>query len=181
MDELTQLSIPLPRSLDTRIYISLTIKAKAITLFLTTASADEAGTPTPLGSFVFALPDKYNPTQPLSTPLCTVEPTLELTTRLAKIVAKKTQLPTYVGNSISFANAGLGAPWKRRWRPSNRWPKLSCPSCNPSSRPWAPLALKQSPLRSLRMLLASQPDLSSASNFEVGEQRLVPSASCLIT
>ncbi|KAK3366065.1 hypothetical protein B0T24DRAFT_411568 [Lasiosphaeria ovina] len=108
MDELIQLSIPLPRSLDTRIYLSLTIKTKAITLFLTTASADGAGTPTPLGSFVFALPDKYNPTQPLSTPLCTVEPTLELTTRLAKIVAKKTQLPTYVGNSISFANAGLG-------------------------------------------------------------------------
>jgi len=53
-------------------------------------------------------PQKYNPTQPLSTPLCTVEPTLEFTTRLAKFVAKKTQLPTYVGNSMSFASTGLG-------------------------------------------------------------------------
>jgi len=37
-----------------------------------------------------------------------VEPTLEFTTRLAKLVAKKTRLPAYVGNSISFASAGLG-------------------------------------------------------------------------
>ncbi|KAK5656180.1 hypothetical protein OQA88_4940 [Cercophora sp. LCS_1] len=108
MEESVQLSLPLPRSLDTRIYLRLTIKSKAILLFLTTASADEAGAPTPLGSFVYALPDKYNPAQPLSTPLCTVEPTLEFTTRMAKLIAKKTQLPTYVGNSISFASTGLG-------------------------------------------------------------------------
>ncbi|KAK3370132.1 hypothetical protein B0H63DRAFT_527880 [Podospora didyma] len=108
MDEPIQFSIPLPRSVDTRIYIHLTVKAKSIVVFLTTASGDEAGQPTPLGSFVFALPDRYNPGQPLSTPLCTVEPTLDLTARLAKLVAKKTQLPTYVGNSMSFTNAGLG-------------------------------------------------------------------------
>ena len=40
--------------------------------------------------------------------MSTVEPTIELTTRLAKLVAKKTRLPTYVGNSMSFASAGLG-------------------------------------------------------------------------
>jgi len=51
---------------------------------------------------------RYNPAQPLSTPLCTVEPTLEFTARMAKLVAKKTHLPTYVGNSISFASTGLG-------------------------------------------------------------------------
>jgi hypothetical protein len=105
----------------------LTVKAKAIMLFLTTASMEDAGSPTPLGSFVYALPDvcspshvisqcqllltwtqRYNPSQPLATPLCTVEPTLEFTTRLAKLVARKTQRPTYVGNSISFASTGLG-------------------------------------------------------------------------
>jgi hypothetical protein len=37
-----------------------------------------------------------------------VEPTLEFTTRLAKLLARKTQLPTYVGNSMSFASTGLG-------------------------------------------------------------------------
>ncbi|KAJ4420621.1 hypothetical protein N0V85_000528 [Neurospora sp. IMI 360204] len=108
MDAPIQLSLPLPRSMDTRIYIQLTVKSKAVVLFLTTASAEEATSPTPLGSFVYALPDRYNPTQPLSTPLCTVEPTLEFTTRLAKLITRRTQLPTYVGNSVSFASAGLG-------------------------------------------------------------------------
>lgn len=37
-----------------------------------------------------------------------MEPTLEFTTRLAKLLARRTQLPTYVGNSISFASTGLG-------------------------------------------------------------------------
>src|SRR5690349_14578519 len=126
MEAPIQLSFPLPRSLDARIYLHLTVKAKAIVLFLTTASMEEAGSPTPLGSFVYALPDvrppfdtafwswrltaaqKYNPSQPLATPLCTVEPTIEFTTRLAKLLARRTQRPTYVGNSISFASTGLG-------------------------------------------------------------------------
>lgn len=57
MDAPIQLSFPLPRSLDTRVYLNLTVKSKAIMLFLTSASADEATAPTPLGSFVYALPD----------------------------------------------------------------------------------------------------------------------------
>lgn len=44
----------------------------------------------------------------MSTPLVTVEATVEFTSRLAKLVARKTRRPTYVANSISFANAGLG-------------------------------------------------------------------------
>ncbi|KAK4150390.1 hypothetical protein C8A00DRAFT_37013 [Chaetomidium leptoderma] len=108
MEAPIQVSFPLPRSLDTRIYLHLTVKSKAVVLFFTTASMDDATSPTPLGSFVYALPDKYNPSQPLATPLCTVEPTLEFTTRLAKLLARKTQRPAYVGNSISFASTGLG-------------------------------------------------------------------------
>ena len=37
-----------------------------------------------------------------------MEPTLEFTTRLARLLAKKTRMPVYVGNSISLANTGLG-------------------------------------------------------------------------
>ena len=37
-----------------------------------------------------------------------MEPTLEFTSRLAKLLARKAQLPVYVGNSVSFASAGLG-------------------------------------------------------------------------
>mgnify|MGYP004729797481 CR=1 FL=1 len=52
-----ELSVPLPRSLDTRIYIRLSTKAKSIVLFLTTASQDELAAPVSLGSFVYALPN----------------------------------------------------------------------------------------------------------------------------
>ncbi|KAI1370909.1 hypothetical protein F4677DRAFT_437256 [Hypoxylon crocopeplum] len=108
IDEPVQLSFPLPHSLDTKIHLRLTIKSKVIILFLTTVSADEEDQAVPMGSFVYALPDKYNPSQPLSTTIYSIEATLEFTTRLAKILVKKTQMPVYVGNSISFANTGLG-------------------------------------------------------------------------
>jgi hypothetical protein len=55
--ETFQLSFPLPRSLEARIYVHLTIQAKSVMLFLTTAAADELGTPPRMGSFVYALPD----------------------------------------------------------------------------------------------------------------------------
>lgn len=49
-----------------------------------------------------------NPGQTISTPLFTYESSLEFTTRLAKLLARKTGRPVYVGNSISFASAGMG-------------------------------------------------------------------------
>ena len=49
-----------------------------------------------------------NPGQTLSTPLYTYESSVEFTTRLAKLLARKTGNPIYVGNSISFASAGMG-------------------------------------------------------------------------
>ncbi|KAK4226881.1 hypothetical protein QBC38DRAFT_365472 [Podospora fimiseda] len=106
----TTISIPLPRSIKERIYIHLTHRAKAITIFVTTATPDDAaaGVPTPFGSFVYSLPDRYNPTQPLSTPLCAEEETIEFSTRLAKLVARRTGLPVYVGCSVSFKSTGLG-------------------------------------------------------------------------
>ena len=55
--ETLQFSIPLPRSLDTRIYAHLTVKSKSVLLFLTIATADEASAPASMGSFVYALPN----------------------------------------------------------------------------------------------------------------------------
>lgn len=52
-----QVSIPLPRSLGTRIFIRMTTQAKAILLSLTTASQEELSASRPMGSFVYALPD----------------------------------------------------------------------------------------------------------------------------
>jgi hypothetical protein len=69
MEAPIQLSFPLPRSIDTRVYLNLTVKAKAIMLFLTSASAEEAAAPTPLGSFVYALPDVCTILAPYCLPL----------------------------------------------------------------------------------------------------------------
>ena len=52
---------------------------------------------------------RVNPSaQPLSTPLYTDSSTVDFTTRLAKIIARKSGKPTYVGNSMSFAGQGMG-------------------------------------------------------------------------
>jgi hypothetical protein len=51
---------------------------------------------------------RTNPGQTLSTPLYTYESSIEFTTRLANLLARKTGKAVYVGNSISFASAGLG-------------------------------------------------------------------------
>ncbi|WZH47485.1 uncharacterized protein QYS62_008630 [Fusarium acuminatum] len=107
-----ELSVPLPRSLDTRIYLRLSTKAKSIVLFTTTASQDELAAPVSMGSFIYALPNvstaRFYQAQPLSTTLYSSETSVEFTTRLAKLLARKSQLPVYVTNSISFANAGMG-------------------------------------------------------------------------
>lgn len=52
-----ELSLPLPKSLDTRIYVRLSTETKAIVLSLTTASPDEAASAAPMGSFVYGLPN----------------------------------------------------------------------------------------------------------------------------
>ncbi|KAM0453260.1 hypothetical protein ACHAPV_009054 [Trichoderma viride] len=109
-NEVVQVSIPLPRSLDTRIFIRLATQAKALVLSLTTASQEELGAPRPMGSFVYALPDgqRFNPQQAIATTLFSAESSLEFTTRVAKLVARKTQLPVYVTNSISLESTGMG-------------------------------------------------------------------------
>lgn len=51
---------------------------------------------------------RFNPQQPLATTLFTTEATLEFTTRVARLVARRANLPVYVTNSISFRDAGMG-------------------------------------------------------------------------
>lgn len=55
--QVLEVSIPLPKSLDTRIYIRVATLDKAVMVSLTTASQDEMGATTPMGSMVYALPD----------------------------------------------------------------------------------------------------------------------------
>ncbi|KAL2110587.1 hypothetical protein VUR80DRAFT_961 [Thermomyces stellatus] len=108
MGETVEFSLPLPRALDTRIHAHLTLRDRSITLFLTTAAADDQSVPPSMGSFVYAIPDKFNPAHPISTPLYTQESNLEFATRIAKLLAKKTLLPAYVGSSLDLSNMGMG-------------------------------------------------------------------------
>ncbi|KAJ0149547.1 hypothetical protein CTA2_556 [Colletotrichum tanaceti] len=105
---ITQLSIPLPRSSDTRIHAHLTTKTKAATLFLTSVTQDEQPGPSALGSFVYALPNRLDPAQPISTAIYSVESTLEFTTRMARVLAKRSNLPVYVGCSIALGGSAMG-------------------------------------------------------------------------
>ncbi len=54
------------------------------------------------------LPQRASPFESLSTPLFTHAGTLDFTTRLAKVLARKLRKPVYVGNSLSFTSAGMG-------------------------------------------------------------------------
>jgi hypothetical protein len=121
-----ELSFPLPKAPETRIHLRMTIQATSILLFLTTALNRDVSTAPPLGSFVYALPDvrfpvpfidrriiltfkqRLNTGQTHSTPLYTYESSVEFTTRLAKLLARKAGRPVYIGNSIIFESAGMG-------------------------------------------------------------------------
>jgi len=106
--KLIRLAFPLPKAPRTQIHINLTINKTSILLFLTTVEEENTSAAVPLGSFVYALPDRFNPGQTLSTPLFTYESSVEFTTRMAQLLAKKSGTPAYVGNSMSFTSAGMG-------------------------------------------------------------------------
>ncbi|MCJ1387386.1 hypothetical protein MMC18_000229 [Xylographa bjoerkii] len=51
------------------------------------------------------MPNRLNPLDPLSTALFPVPSSIDFATRVAKIVARKTGRPTYVGCSATFGGA----------------------------------------------------------------------------
>jgi hypothetical protein len=51
---------------------------------------------------------RIHPGQTISTPLYTYEASVDFTTRIARLLARKTGKPVYVGNSMSFSSAGMG-------------------------------------------------------------------------
>ncbi|KAI9783139.1 MAG: hypothetical protein M1816_001590 [Peltula sp. TS41687] len=106
-----ELSFALPRSAETQIHLHVSnLSRRTLLLFLTTTPVGgrSSTSAAPLGSFVYALPDRRNPKEVLATSLYAHESTLDLTTRLARLLVRKFDVPVYVGNSISFATAGLG-------------------------------------------------------------------------
>ena len=118
-------SFPLPRAPQTNIYLQLHNNGPNILIFLTTSTLESTAAVS-MGSLVYAMPNVRlyiaqssassliypyqvaNPSDPLSTPLFTPPGSLDFTTRLAKLLARKLKKPVYVGNSMSFASAGMG-------------------------------------------------------------------------
>ncbi|CAD0106503.1 unnamed protein product, partial [Aureobasidium uvarum] len=86
-----QFSMPLPNAPGSRIHTHLTILATSILLFCTSTTAEFSSSAMPsLGSFVYAMPDVY------------------FADRLAKTLARRTNLPVQVGSSVNFSSAGNG-------------------------------------------------------------------------
>ncbi|KAJ6111122.1 hypothetical protein N7486_003357 [Penicillium sp. IBT 16267x] len=103
-----ELSFPLPKALHTTAHVHLTFLGKCTTVFLTTSTpGDSAGSYKPLGSFVYAMPDRTSPNQTISTIIYTAPSSIEYTTRVAKILARRTGKPIYVGCSIDPNGLGL--------------------------------------------------------------------------
>ncbi|KZM20452.1 uncharacterized protein EKO05_0006917 [Ascochyta rabiei] len=102
-----EVSFPLPKAPRTDINLQLRDNGPNITVFLTTSTPDSASS-VPLGSLVYAMPNRTTASQPLSTPLFTHSATLDFTTRLSKVLARRTGKPIYVSSSMSFANTGMG-------------------------------------------------------------------------
>lgn len=69
-------------------------------LHLTATTIDSASTSSPLGSFVYAMPDRIDPKNAISTALSTTPETIEYATRLARILARRLKGPVYVGCSV---------------------------------------------------------------------------------
>lgn len=121
-----ELAITLPQSPGTRIHLHITVLASSLMLFLTSASMEGAPAGAAMGSFVYAMPDvslrsaslsrvdpnirpqRYNPSQPLSTPLYTLPSSLDFTTRIANVLARKASMPCYVGSSVNLSSAAVG-------------------------------------------------------------------------
>ncbi|KAE8380617.1 hypothetical protein BDV26DRAFT_290207 [Aspergillus bertholletiae] len=103
-----ELSFPLPKALHTTAHVHLTLLETCATVFLATSTpGDSAGSVKPMGSFVYAMPDRTNSRNTISTTLYNLPGSVEYATRIAKILARRMRIPVYVGCSIDPTALGL--------------------------------------------------------------------------
>ncbi|KAI9932126.1 hypothetical protein ASPWEDRAFT_483683 [Aspergillus wentii DTO 134E9] len=103
-----ELSFPLPRALYTTAHVHLTFLDTCATVFLASSTpGDSAGSIKPMGSFIYAMPDRTSPRSTISTTLYTSPASVEYTTRIAKILARRMGKPVYVGCSIDATALSL--------------------------------------------------------------------------
>lgn len=119
------IALPLPLSPHTTLHIRMTRLETANMVFLTTTDYSAPSTTSALGSFVYAMPNvsypsffrkpsghltsmhlqRLSPSDVFSTALFPVPSSIDLATRVAKILARRTSKPTYVGCSAIFPGA----------------------------------------------------------------------------
>ncbi|KAF6217622.1 hypothetical protein HO133_006724 [Letharia lupina] len=100
-----QLSVPLPLSPHTTLHVQITPLQTSTMVFLTTTDPSSTSSLSALGSFVYSMPNRLQPSEPLSTPLYAVPGSIDFATRVAKILARRTGLPAYVGCSAVFGGS----------------------------------------------------------------------------
>ncbi|KAJ5333022.1 hypothetical protein MYU51_005255 [Penicillium brevicompactum] len=104
----TEVSFTLPKAFHTTAHVHLNFLGHCAMVFLATSSpADSGGSIKPMGSFVYAMPDRTSSKATIATTLYTSAPSIEYTTRIAKILARRFSIPVYVGCSIDPHALGL--------------------------------------------------------------------------
>lgn len=99
-----QLAVPLPLTPHTILHIQITTLDTSNLIFLTSTDPSTSGSLSTLGSFVYAMPNRLQPSDPLCTALYSQTGSIEFANRVAKILARKTGMPTYVGCSVVLGN-----------------------------------------------------------------------------
>ena len=95
------ISFPVPRHNHLLFHAHITLLTHCTMIHLTTSTLDSGSTTAPLGSFIYAMPDRFDARSSISTTLSTTPDTVEYATRLVKILARKLGGPVYVGCSVS--------------------------------------------------------------------------------
>ncbi|KAL6720497.1 hypothetical protein ACLMJK_002421 [Lecanora helva] len=102
-----QLSSPLLLTPHTTLHTQVTALQTSILVFLTATDPSHTSSLSALGSFVYAMPNRLSSSEPLATSLYAVPSSIDFATRVAKILAKRTEKPTYVSCSAVFGNYNL--------------------------------------------------------------------------
>ncbi|CAP79092.1 hypothetical protein E8E15_007405 [Penicillium rubens] len=103
-----EISFTLPKALHTTAHVHLNFLGHCAMVFLATSSpGDSGGSIKPMGSFVYAMPDRTSSKSTISTTLYTSASSIEYTNRIAKILARRFSIPVYVGCSIDPHGMGL--------------------------------------------------------------------------
>ncbi|MCJ1249103.1 hypothetical protein MMC30_006326 [Trapelia coarctata] len=99
------IALPLPLSPHTTLRIRITRLKTSNMIFVTTTDYSASSTTSALGSFVYAMPNYLDPSDVFSTALFPIPSSIDFATRVAKILARRTLKPTYVGCSATFPGA----------------------------------------------------------------------------